>query len=100
MSYFGLVERHSDLDIPNALIGVLYYTYMLVLRGYVPSLTTKLAASMAFLTTIFLAYHLTFTVKELCLVCWTTHVLNTLLWYNVMFTSSGGKQSVVKKKKE
>jgi uncharacterized membrane protein len=43
---------------------------------------------MAFATTIFLAYQLTFVVKELCIVCWTTHVLNALLWYNVMI---GGK---------
>jgi len=95
LSYFGLVERHSHWDIPNALIGCFYYIYMLALSGMFPLLLTKTAASMAFLTTIFLAYQLTFTVQELCLVCWTTHVLNALLWYNTMFASTN-RQKVMK----
>lgn len=98
LSYFGIVERHSDYDIPNALIGCVYYFYMLFLAGMFPPFLTKFASTMAFATTVFLAYQLSFVVKELCLVCWTTHVLNTLLWYNCMFggsKSSSGKQKRV-----
>lgn len=96
LSYFGLVERHSDFDIPNALIGCVYYMYMLFFKFYFPPVLTKFACTMAFMTTVFLAYQLTFVVPELCLVCWTTHVLNTLLWYNVMF---GKTKSRVNKQK-
>lgn len=96
LSYFGLVERHGDFDIPNALIGCVYYVYMSSLSRYFPPALTKFASTMAFMTTVFLAYQLTFVVKELCLVCWTTHVLNALLWYNSMF---GVGTSSVKLKK-
>lgn len=101
LSYFGVVERHSSLDIPNALIGVAYYTYMLLFAGKFPLLLTKVAVNMAFFTTVFLAYQLTFNVPHLCIVCWTTHVINTFLWYNYMFGSSKtATSSSVKRKKE
>ena len=83
MSYFGLVSPGHWLDVPNALLGCLYYTYRIIFGAkywdtrLIPF--TQLIASCALATTIFLAYQLTL-LQELCLLCWTTHLINVLLW--------------------
>jgi uncharacterized membrane protein len=43
---------------------------------------------MAFASTIFLAYQLTFVLFELCILCWSTHVINTYNFYSYMFAKS------------
>lgn len=79
LSYFGLVPHGSLLDVPNAVLGFLYYTYIL-LRPVLPyplnSLGFTLFANSAAMTSsVWLAYQLT-QLRELCILCWTTHVLN------------------------
>jgi uncharacterized membrane protein len=71
------------LNVPNAALGAVYYFYQLVLRYYFPYPTTVFAALAAMASSIFLAYHLTL-LQELCILCWTTHVLNTLLLYDTL----------------
>ena len=92
MSYFGLVARGHWLDVPNAFLGCLYYTYRILTVNYQYSHSiplTQLIASCALATTIFLAYQLTL-LRELCLLCWTTHLLNVLLWLDAFVRQKRG----------
>jgi len=78
LSYFGIVQAGSMLDQPNAVLGALYYgTILLTLRKNYPMLKFTMSC-MAMSSSIYLAIVLT-TLKELCILCWTTHILNTLL---------------------
>ena len=83
LSYFGLVSQDSLLNVPNAALGFVYYFYQLVLRDYFPYPVTAFASLAAMASSVFLAYHLTL-LQELCILCWTTHVLNTLLLYDTL----------------
>lgn len=84
LSFFGLVPEGSFLDVPNAVLGVLYYTWLLLLIDLVPEELTQAIAVAAFGSTVFLAYQLTFVLFELCILCWTTHVINSLLLYRLV----------------
>eukprot|EP00545_Synedropsis_sp_CCMP1620_P014690 CAMPEP_0119005640 /NCGR_PEP_ID=MMETSP1176-20130426/1845_1 /TAXON_ID=265551 /ORGANISM="Synedropsis recta cf, Strain CCMP1620" /LENGTH=131 /DNA_ID=CAMNT_0006957475 /DNA_START=11 /DNA_END=403 /DNA_ORIENTATION=- len=69
MSYLGIVPEGHLLDVPNAALGALYYTYQLLGRGVFPHHLTLFAALAAMSSSVFLAYHLTL-IRELCLLCW------------------------------
>ena len=83
LTYFGLVPEGSVLDVPNAVLGSIYYFYMLTLSSYLPRELTYFMTLAAFSSSVFLAYQLTFVVKELCLLCWSTHVINSTLAGNL-----------------
>jgi uncharacterized membrane protein len=87
LSFLGLVAKDSWLDLPNAAIGALYYTYLLILAPQLPPSLTKLATCLAFASTVFLAYQLTVVVFELCVLCWSSHVINTSLFYKLVIKS-------------
>ncbi|XP_053909021.1 vitamin K epoxide reductase complex subunit 1 [Cuculus canorus] len=82
----GLVEallgRDSAANVPNGALGLLYYLLQGVM-GAVPGrvaasalLWTSLAAALA---SLWLASVLAFGLRDLCLVCLSTYVLNALL---------------------
>lgn len=83
LTYFGLVPEGSVLDVPNAVLGSIFYFYMLVFSSYAPREVTYFMTLAAFASSVFLAYQLTFVVKELCLLCWSTHVINSTLAWNL-----------------
>ena len=84
LSYFGLVEEGHVLDVPNAAIGLVYYTYWLLLMPSFPKMLTCGVSSLAMMASVFLACRLLI-LKELCILCWTTHVINArLLWSAVV----------------
>jgi vitamin-K-epoxide reductase (warfarin-sensitive) len=95
LSFFGILPKGHVLDVPNALLGSLYYTYQLLLGIPVSSLEplTKMMTMAAFASTVFLAYQLTFVVYELCILCWTTHVINATMLYIVFFSRPKEKDS-------
>jgi uncharacterized membrane protein len=90
LSYFGLVPKEHFLDVPNAALGVVLYTYRLLLEKTFPPLTKILTVS-AFASTVFLAYQLTFVLNDLCLLCWSIHVINTTIMYKMV---KGGSSKV------
>mmetsp|Transcript_29953 Transcript_29953/g.87478 ORF Transcript_29953/g.87478 Transcript_29953/m.87478 type:complete len:136 (+) Transcript_29953:410-817(+) len=103
LSYFGLVPEKSLLDVPNALLGALYYTYvvlysMQITSSVFPLGLTFFANSMAMSSSVFLAYKL-LVLKKLCLLCWTTHVLNLSLIVYYGRKVFGSKGNSGKKKK-
>ena len=80
LSFLGFLPEGHILDVPNAALGVLYYPYILFLSHYLPSFLTRTIVSVAFASSVFLAYQLTFVIYELCVLCWSTHIVNTLLF--------------------
>jgi vitamin-K-epoxide reductase (warfarin-sensitive) len=83
LSYFGLIPHGHLLDVPNAMLGTIYYAYLLFFANMrnTPSAVTSLMIGVAFSSSVFLAYQLSFVVRELCILCWSTHVINTTLLY-------------------
>ena len=98
LSYFGLIPVGHVLDVPNAVLGALYYAWLLLVPHFIPKeelggnggrdlvlLITRAMAALAFATTVVLAYCLTFVVYDLCLLCWTAHAINATLVYRLVW---------------
>jgi hypothetical protein len=83
LSLFGIVPKGSMLDVPNAALGVVYYTVWLLVLPKLPQSMTLLFATAALSSSIYLAIQL-IRLNELCLLCWSTHVVNTRLWFSAM----------------
>ena len=83
LSYFGLVDHGSILDLPNAALGMAYYIFLLVGAKAVPSNIVLLASVVAMTFSVYLAYSLT-VLSELCILCWSTHVINGILLWNTL----------------
>lgn len=101
LSFFGIVPEGHALDIPNGILGMLFYSYTFVRcfvdtrqkRGglsvlFVPALNLVIS-SLAIASSAFLARKL-FIIKELCVVCVSTHVINTTLWIRALKEGLGG----------
>mmetsp|Transcript_11726 Transcript_11726/g.16250 ORF Transcript_11726/g.16250 Transcript_11726/m.16250 type:complete len:178 (-) Transcript_11726:123-656(-) len=95
LSFFGIVPKDSPLDVPNAVLGSIFYSLILLLEStslsiqFLPFVLLMNCAAMA--SSIFLAYKLT-VLKELCLVCWTCHALNTTLLYHYFYWNGYSKR--------
>ena len=77
--------------------GFVYYFFWLFLSKSFPSAVTILASSLAMTSSVFLAIRLLI-LGELCVLCWSTHVINArLFWSMVVNLVLGGG---AKKKKE
>jgi hypothetical protein len=85
LSYFGIVSHESAFNVPNTVLGLMYYGLLLLFGSSLDPWISLSVASAAMGTSIFLAYTLT-VLNELCILCWTTHVLNFLLLYKVFFS--------------
>lgn len=98
LSYFGIVPKDSLLDVPNAALGILYYTWHLLLSPYdqLQPLTDFFTVA-AFGSSVFLAYQLTFVIAELCVLCWSTHVINSILLYRFWTRPAIVKDNKVKR---
>jgi len=90
LSFFGLVPKESALDIPNGILGMLFYIYVFIRcnlrKSKVILLDRRVNAvicSMALASSIFLARKL-YIIKEICVVCLTTHVINTTVFYRAI----------------
>lgn len=91
LSYFGLVPDGSMLDVPNAALGLVYYSIWLTVMSSLPKALRLLIASLAMASSIFLAIQLLI-LSELCILCWSTHVINARLWWDAYISSgSSGK---------
>mmetsp|Transcript_59150 Transcript_59150/g.70578 ORF Transcript_59150/g.70578 Transcript_59150/m.70578 type:complete len:154 (-) Transcript_59150:35-496(-) len=89
LSYIGLIPEEHALDVPNAALGFCFYLLMLASEIVtIPAMVIQLAVLMAFSSSVFLAYILA-TIRELCVLCLTTHVINSCLLY--IYILRGGK---------
>ncbi|GAX24682.1 hypothetical protein FisN_4Hh240 [Fistulifera solaris] len=93
LSYFGIVPSGHALDLPNAALGSVFYAQLLVLRQPI-----RLFVCAAMMTSIFLAYQLTFVLGDLCILCWSTHIINSILFYKIVLSTLWGSDGAAKKK--
>ena len=103
LSFIGLIPPGTILDVPNAMLGTIYYTLTIIRENFLynkfPSTlddvdigrkrlhidqTILFIASGAMSASVFLAFRLT-QLKELCVLCWSTHAINLSLF--VIFIS-------------
>ena len=104
LSYFELVPHDHILDIPNGILGIIYYTYIFVrfilshdnpssaiLRTLFTPYLNMIISTLAMASSLFLGRKL-FILQEICVVCITTHAVNTVLFYrSIMEIIRGGK---------
>jgi len=101
LTYFYIVAEGSFFDVPNAALGLVFYSYWLFLMPVLPNALTLTVSSMAMASSVFLAIRLVI-LKELCLLCWSTHVVNSRLFWSVMSNlvlGGNNNSSTVKKQK-
>ncbi|XP_069359547.1 vitamin K epoxide reductase complex subunit 1-like protein 1 [Maniola hyperantus] len=75
----GLVPEDSPFKVPNCVYGIIFYCIIIFLTTFdqVNVVRLQLGISAAsLLTCVYLAYLLIFMLKDFCLVCVTTYVLN------------------------
>mmetsp|Transcript_34965 Transcript_34965/g.64281 ORF Transcript_34965/g.64281 Transcript_34965/m.64281 type:complete len:177 (-) Transcript_34965:325-855(-) len=102
MSYFGIVPEGHALDVPNGVLGMLFYTYSYIRYFnkkrsptaiavlFTPSINA-IICTLAIASSVFLARKL-FILRELCVVCVSTHIINTTLMIRaILELSSTGK---------
>jgi uncharacterized membrane protein len=99
LSFFGLVPRGHVLDVPNGVLGMLFYAYTII-RYFIVGKTTSrehrgivalfgsnavilVISSLALASSVFLGMKL-YRIRELCVVCVSTHIINTTLWIRAM----------------
>ena len=101
LTYFGIVPHGSLLDVPNAALGFTYYTIVFLAETFLTTNTEIINIciiilnSCAMASSIFLATKLII-LGELCLLCWTTHLLNSLLLFYYSRLLSKGKHAKAK----
>jgi len=95
LSFFGIVPEGSALDVPNGVLGMLFYTYIFLryimgkdkLSGGISVLFTPVInlviSSLAIASSAFLGRKL-YILRELCVVCLSTHIINTTLWVRAL----------------
>ncbi len=73
---------------PNSLIGLVYYAALAAVAWStlqtLPLALALVAAALAAMTSIYLAYSLLFVTKRSCPYCWTAHVVNWALFVAVL----------------
>lgn len=103
LSYFGIVPERHILDVPNGVLGMVFYLYTIL--GYFTNknktfvrnhgakvmllfapMMNLIISSLAIASSAFLARKL-YILRELCVVCVTTHIINMTLWIRA-WTSS------------
>lgn len=85
LSYFGIIPDGHFLDVPNAALGLAFYLVWLLVLPKLPKQLTFVVTSLAMLSSVFLAIQLMI-LKELCILCWSTHAINSRLWWNAFST--------------
>jgi vitamin-K-epoxide reductase (warfarin-sensitive) len=80
---FGLFSPDSLLNIPDSLIGLVYYCLSLILnRSYTSQTIARLRIIFSILTnlgTIYLGYILYFVLHDICFVCCGMYIVNFIL---------------------
>ncbi len=102
LSYLGVVPSEHALDVPNALLGYIFYAFLLFLElAFSRSnlLVLNIMFTMAIgsaLFSVYLAYVLMYELKDLCIVCTGNYVCNAIifivLWYRWRNSSKAKRQ--------
>jgi hypothetical protein len=71
------------IHVLNLALGLLFYSYWLFLMPTLPNVLTVIVSSMAMASSVFLAIKLVM-LNELCILCWSTHAINSRIFWSVM----------------
>ncbi len=106
LSFFGLVPKGHTLDIPNGILGMLFY-FFTIIRFFVNRKTQSLGgifiklfgnsislviSSLALASSIFLGRKL-YIIREFCVVCISTHIINTTVWIRTIMEKFDSRHS-------
>jgi len=84
LSLWGLVPHHHWLDVPNALVGGIYFLIALVypLYKHVPAMRSLFmgVSCVAIAFCAYLAYVLRYVLHDFCLVCVSSYVINLIIF--------------------
>ncbi len=79
-------------NIPNALLGLIYYAFMVVAVLFEANGAMRIlslaASSIALLTSIALGYDLLVRTRRSCVLCWTAHSVNAALFLSVLLVEN------------
>lgn len=79
-----LLGNEHFMNVRNCNLGILFYSLQIIvgmLPGSLPVLLLLLASSVSVIGSLYLAFILFVVLKDLCLVCVTTYVINGALMY-------------------
>jgi len=98
LSQWGLVEEGSMLDVPNPILGICFYS--LVLLWPYERREVVLGASIAsLLFSFYLAFILYFVIGDFCIVCVSSYAINTWIFMVESMRSCYPRRSGKKEKK-
>lgn len=94
---FGIAGRlfgkNSKLNASNGVLGIIFYTLQIIIGFITTPFLSKFAlfsSVTACLGSLYLAFILAFILKDVCLVCIATYIINAgLLWSNLNTVYSG-----------
>ncbi|XP_029648744.1 vitamin K epoxide reductase complex subunit 1-like protein 1 isoform X2 [Octopus sinensis] len=83
---FGIVEalvgKENFMNVRNCNLGILFYAAQIILSffpGYIPIYMLYWSALISVLGCVYLAYILVFVLKDLCILCMATYVINACI---------------------
>ena len=103
MRYSGIAPEGSVLDVPNPVLGFLYYIAHIIyprLQAIPFPMLDPLACTASTLVGLFsmwLGYQLLFVLQDVCIVCLSSYVVNAILLFN-MFAIMGLNKKAVRLK--
>lgn len=81
-----LFGENSVLNMSNSILGAVFYSLQIILTCYnqheLIQLTALTASVASIIGSVYLAYILYFVLKDICIVCIASYVVNALLLYN------------------
>eukprot|EP00483_Globobulimina_turgida_P004445 UN04454 len=78
---------------PNAFYGVLFYLFIMVLDAMKLYRYIMYVATLTFISTLYLAYVLAFVLKDMCVVCVSTYILNAGIFLVSRYYVNSSKKS-------
>ena len=90
---FSSEYAHVFFGIPNAALGVLFYLFILVLDSMKMYQYIMYLATLSLLISVYLAYILAFVLKDMCVVCVSTYVVNTIMFLSARYYAKVPKKS-------
>ena len=107
LSFFGLVPKGHTLDIPNGILGMLFY-FFTIIRFFVNRYSQQslggifiilfdnsislVISSLALASSVSLGRKL-YIIREFCVVCISTHIINTTVWIRTIMEKFDSRRS-------
>jgi vitamin-K-epoxide reductase (warfarin-sensitive) len=87
-SHFGLVPNGSALDVPNPVLGLCFYSLVLLWPWNYTRLPVLVASLGSVLFSAYLGYILYAVLKDFCLVCVSSYIINVVILVVEVFSTT------------